>query len=225
MSRKPRHIDIKKRLQDRMEFMSATNQLPMKGGFIEYDFLDQTLGRREIRLLLKEDFEQMSENRLDELSAIISQSFKKTYALLLMSDRADAIRRIVDDRNRFDDDHFFNAPFQVSRAYEPDLCQWRPQESMAEVRDILIRKQWLIPPRLVSNIHQQFPAREFIFPFVEKPELINYGSFGGVYKVRIAARHLEFSEGFGPVSVDLIQAFQYPKTAGKLTYLGNSARL
>jgi hypothetical protein len=72
--------------------------------------------------------------------------------------------------------------------------------------------QWVVPPQLVSDIHQWFPAQNFIFPIEEMPEFQDSGSYGAIWKVNIAKGHLEYPNGIEKVS----QPTGARSTCGKL---------
>ncbi|KAJ4299795.1 hypothetical protein N0V90_005041 [Kalmusia sp. IMI 367209] len=211
MNKKPRQNEIKKKLHERMASRKEANQLRLRGAFVDYHFLDQALQSHSIKILLQENscHRDMNDRALDDLSTVISKRFKKTFALLLYTDRTDAIRKIRDYSEELSDDVLFSTPLLSSRPYDPELFPWDPQDSMKDVRDSLIRTQWIIPPRLVSHTHQRFPVKDFIFPFEDRPEGINHGSYGTVYKVKIAEGHLEFIDGFDQAKVNTLRARQH----------------
>lgn len=62
-----------------------------------------------------------------------------------------------------------------------------------------LREQWTVPPLLVRNRHLEL-LRECALPFVHK-ELSNNGSFGMIYKVKVADGHLS---GYSSVSSAMI---------------------
>jgi hypothetical protein len=67
-----------------------------------------------------------------------------------------------------------------------------PSPGTAEERHRFLKEQWTIPPILSAERHLNFPLGT-ILPFLGK-KFADHGSFGRLYKVRVAEGHLHSKE-------------------------------
>jgi hypothetical protein len=68
----------------------------------------------------------------------------------------------------------------------------------SEERRRFLKEQWTIPPVLDGESHMEFPSGVAL-PFLQK-KFVDHGTFGMVYKVRIAEGHLQHP-GYPPVGI------------------------
>jgi hypothetical protein len=182
-----------------MEFMKNLNQSPWKGAFIDDDYLVQTFESKDIEKIVREDFPDMGEERLQSRCATIRKYRRKIFAILIIEELTERISDLPDDDRSLDDEALFNAPFQASVPYSQDSFPWA--SFTTDISDVLYRGQWCIPPRLSRTHHQFFPVQEFVFPFTSVPSHIGQGTFGDVYRIDIADGHIEYGQGFDSVSI------------------------
>ena len=204
MPRKTHRAKIKIELLNRIDLMKEANKSPHRGGFIGEDYLVGLFQPNNIRPVLQEDHPRMPGPALDRLCAKICDHLRKTFTILILAEKTEVITSLCEDQSFLDDEALFNAPFFASEPYRRGMFPWKPRRT--DIADILYQKQWLVPPRLSNSVHQMFPVRDFIFPFTSKPDMINYGSFGAVYSVDIAERHLEYLQGFDTVRINIFRA-------------------
>jgi hypothetical protein len=110
-----------------------------------------------------------------ELLQKIVPGSRKLFAVLVLAELEKSILDIIIVRGIADD---------VFPAYDSDAI---PLGSSDERRRFL-KEQWAIPPILGRERHLEFPSGT-ILPFLQK-KFVDHGTFGVVYKVRVAEGHL-----------------------------------
>lgn len=181
-----------------MGFMKERNKSPWKGAFVDNDYLDTTFESQDIEQIVREDFPDMENKRLESLCTTIRTHRRKTFAILIIREMTERILELPEDNVSLHDEALFNAPFQTSSAYSRDSFPWTSFST--DISDVLYDGQWRIPPRLSRTHHQFFPVKDFIFPFTSVPSHIGQGTFGDVYKIDIAEGHIEYKKGYTSVS-------------------------
>lgn len=198
MNLKPQHERIKEKLKCRIKENRDKNKLPIRGRFLGIEDLKEILTFDDIKTLLREDFPNMDDEALEHWCVVIRDHRRKSYTILILEDMADKIDQLDKDNHELHDEALFNQPFSNTG---PCDFPWEPVDS--NIAKILKEWQWIVPPRLLNNVHQTFPAKLFRFPFVQESERIGYGSFGTVHETKIAEGHLDYADGYDSVSTPL----------------------
>jgi len=162
-------------------------------GFISLGFLEnifKTKKPNEIGKILKEDIKKLKlEGRIGEATANeieqnIRDRYRKLYTILLMIQKSELIIKLWDNNKELLWERFRD--LEVSY-YRED--QFSDEPTFRDVAKQLYDTQWLVPP-ILSSEHQNYSCASFRFPFADEPYMRGFGSWGIVYRVKIADGHL-----------------------------------
>jgi hypothetical protein len=167
-------------------------------GYVSLDFLDEVfkLGTpNRLRESLEEDiktlrFESAYNNAdMNKLESDVRNHAPKLYSILLMINQSERIVKLMKRDPRIDDSIFNTHPAsKLSYCSEERLGE---EPLLCDIAAAIYKKQWLIPPRFNSGVHENFPCTLFRFPFMGGPPVLKgNGSWGLVYRAKIADRHL-----------------------------------
>jgi hypothetical protein len=127
--------------------------------------------------------------KIAELKEFVLKSAPKLYALLILIGQSQRIIQIFLEPHPTTDDMF-----EKQNAHDLHYCSVEYLETKAHfvgIADALAQKQWLIPPILYRDATPKFPKHSFRFPFELDLGEEGGGSFGQVYRVKIANGHLK----------------------------------
>jgi hypothetical protein len=127
--------------------------------------------------------------KIAELKNFVLKSAPKLYALLILVGESQRIIKIFLEPHPTTD-HIF----EKQNAHDLHYCSVEYLETKAHFDGIahaLAQKQWLIPPVLCRDVTPKFPKHSFRFPFEFDLGEEGGGSFGQVYRVKVANGHLK----------------------------------
>jgi hypothetical protein len=175
--------------------------------FVSHDSIEALFNKVNppmLRNSLRADIEASESNevqsRMDvkRLESYVRDKATKLYCVLLLLDKSQLIVAILHAKPPITDD-IFNT---MDGDFGPycSLEYLRSTPSLCNIAEGVFEQQWCIPPVFNPGAHMKYKAEwNFRFPFTNEPERIGQGSFGKVFKVQIAAKHLD-AEGHIPVS-------------------------
>ncbi|KAH7407059.1 hypothetical protein DE146DRAFT_418242 [Phaeosphaeria sp. MPI-PUGE-AT-0046c] len=166
-------------------------------GYVSIGFLNKVFNSKSpnrLRESLEEDVKKLNMEDvfnledIERLESTVRMRAPKLYSILLMINHSHRIVRLVKHDPPIDDS-IFNAALKSKLSYcseerlieEPLLC---------DIAANFYKAQWRIPPRFNPGAHESFPCTLFRFPFVGAPAYKDNGSWGVVYRAKIADCHL-----------------------------------
>jgi hypothetical protein len=130
-----------------------------------------------------------NDRAIEQLIRFVSQSAGKLYALLILIGQSQRIIQIFREQHPATDQIFEQQnPHDLHYCSVEYLSTKRYFDGIAE---LLAEKQWLIPPILRRDTTPKFPKHSFRFPFEFGFGNEGGGSFGEVYRVKVADGHLK----------------------------------
>lgn len=145
--------------------------------FISISKLEELVTVSSVKEYLSSYFGEPTTPIPPDLPQRIVPRARKLFAVLVLSELEGSISEFVIEHGVTD--HVF--PVSDSDAIPP--------LGSREERRKFLKEQWTIPPILKEGEHLELPLGT-ILPFLEM-KYIEHGSFGAVYKVRVAEGHLE----------------------------------
>ncbi|CAN9202387.1 unnamed protein product [Alternaria alternata] len=167
-------------------------------GFVSIGFLDEVFKSgypSKLRKSLQEDVERLKSEDLfgpadmDALELAVRTRAPKLYGILLMINQSERIIKLLTKDPKIDDSIFETSPgSKLSYCLEARLSE---EPLLRDIAAEIYEMQWLVPPRFNSERHENFLCALFRFPFVGgAPAHKDSGSWGVVYRAKIADRHL-----------------------------------
>jgi hypothetical protein len=176
--------NLKDKLMAEIERRKEQNRLPVRGGFLTLNFIDELFTVESIAQQLQqhEEGRRLSRKEIIQLAQSIKQNQQKLYAILLLMDKSHHL--ISNNAKLFTDQRLFEIP-------EPGLASLPCRLEILETQSLFngfasafYEKQFVFPPSLPTS-RTVFYHPHFIFPFANERERVGNGSFGEVYKVEI----------------------------------------
>ena len=147
-------------------------------GFIQLSTLDRSITEESVRAYSDSNRLKLRTAQLQD----IATKAPRLFAILVLLDRGGAITECL--QKRFFDEEFFDKTGKAfGKADIPDI--------VGVDKQALYDRQWQIPIVLPRSPHLNLP-NEFIPPFLpSKERQPRHGSFGFVYKEKVASGHIE----------------------------------
>ncbi|EDU46300.1 hypothetical protein PtrSN002B_010278 [Pyrenophora tritici-repentis] len=181
--------NLKDELMAEIERRERQNRLPVRGGFLTLEFIDElfTVGNIAQQLREHEEVRLLPKKERIQLAQFIKQNQQKLYAILLLMDESHHLS--LNNARAFTDESLFDIPEPGLASLPCDLATLETLPLFRGFASAFYEKQFVFPPGLPTGRTISHPPH-FIFPFANERERVGYGSFGEVYKVEIPSGFL-----------------------------------
>ncbi|CAN9166884.1 unnamed protein product [Alternaria alternata] len=182
----PPPVDLKDKLVAEIDKRKRVNDMPVRGGYLTFDFIDRlfTVANIAQQLQKHEEAQRIPRQDITLHAQFIKQHQQKLYAILLLMDNSHYLlsskAKAVTDRK------LFEIPESGLASLPCPLPTLEAFSLFHGFSDAFYKMQFVFPPSLPASRTVLYPP-DFIFPFASKPERVGEGSFGEVSTVEIAS--------------------------------------
>jgi hypothetical protein len=207
------NVSLGTALEDEIERARHLNNQTARGGFVSIGFIHSLLTIENIKKQLKEVPDTrgyLGAKRTTELAHLIKEQGSKLYTILILLGKSDRIRSLmVAGKPPINDSLLFRSP---GRGHASLPCSLEDLQGIPELSDIaneFYKKQWIVPPSLLSDETRVFDAQHFRFPFASSPRRLGRGSYGEVFAVELPKGYLEPLENTSNESSQVLSSMHY----------------
>ncbi|KAH8626784.1 SPS1,serine threonine protein kinase [Alternaria alternata] len=180
----PPPVDLKDNLVAEIDRRKQLNHLPVRGGFLTFDFIDRlfTVVNITQQLQKHEEAQRLSTKTITLYAQTIKLHQQKLYAILLLMDKSHCL--LSDKAKAVTDRSLFEIPEPGLASLPCPLATLEASPLFHDFAHSFYEKQFVFPPSLPASRTEVYPPN-FIFPFASRPKRIGGGSFGEVFRVEI----------------------------------------